>query len=194
MPTYAVKPGVTLTDGMRAYLTLLQSRLDFQVTVTSGERDTASQAGAMLRKYQQKGEAELRKVYRRQQSLVDALMAAEKTKEAWAQVLATAGKSVSRHLFGGAIDLRTNKLTAVQVRDLKAAVALTGGRAYPEYDHLHVDLPAKYAGFSFIEKSAKSASKVWLVTTAVGLVVIGGILVRRHSRPALPVARTSVAA
>lgn len=147
----ATKAGVRLTEGQRAYVEALRAKLAFALVVTSGDRTPESQADAMLVKYRAKGKAELRKVYRQSSAVIDALLAAPRTAAAWAAVIRARGMRLSRHLRHGAIDFRMRGLSEAQRAELVRAVGQTGGRAYTEYDHIHVDLPASYVGRSAAE-------------------------------------------
>lgn len=167
-----VKAGIILTIGMKGYLRELEGAAGgVPITVTSADRSPESQASAMLKKLSAKGEQELYKVYRSSSGLITKLLKAPRTAQAWAAIIRSDGMRISRHLYGGAVDLRTRDLSAGQLDTLKRAIAQTGGRAYPEYDHLHVDLPAKYAGASALESAAKGAAK----SATRGIVIVTGV-------------------
>ncbi len=172
---------------MAAYLGVLRGVLTKSVplTVTSAERDANSQAAAMLAKLNAKGEGELLTVYGQNSALIKQMLKLPRTTTAWAAFIATKGSRLSRHLSKGALDLRTKDLTSAQLDLLKKMVTATGGRPYVEYDHLHVDLPAKYAVMSVAEVTVKRGAKVWLATSVVGAVLVGALIYRdRRSRRA----------
>ncbi len=155
----ATKAGVKLTSAQRSYLETLQKAVGFVITATSGGRTPEEQAAAMLSKLKAKGEAELRKVYRSNLPIIEEMLQSPRTVAAWAAVIREKGMGLSRHLFSKAVDLRTKNLTPEQVAKLKKSVTATGGRPYEEYDHLHVDLPVKYASASAAEEIAKSGAR-----------------------------------
>jgi len=157
MPT--AKSGVRLTRGITEYAHLVEQRSGVPVTVTSGGRDPREQAQAMLKKLREKGPSELRTLYRSNGSLVEELLRTTQSVDAWAAVIRSRGSRLSRHLWNGAMDVRTRDLSTTQVAKLRAVVAATGGRSLLEYDHLHVDLPARYAGMSAVETAATFTAK-----------------------------------
>jgi len=141
------KSGVVLTTGMVAYAKVLRTALSASVPsllLTSGVRTSTEQAEAMLNKLNVKGERELYAVYQND-ALIAKLLKLPRTVVAWAVFIAQEGAALSRHLRGGAFDVRTSDLTTAQVATIQNAVRSTGGRPLMEYDHLHVDLPASYA-------------------------------------------------
>lgn len=169
----AAKAGVRLTAGQKRYADMLQQAVSFAITVTSGNRTPEEQASAMMNKWKAKGAQELYKVYRSNRAIIDELLKAPKTVSAWAAIIRDQGMKLSRHLWSGAVDLRTRDLTPDQVEQIKRAVTQTGGRAYVEYDHLHVDLPAKYASMAAGEEIAKSAARS--ATRGYGMVLGLGV-------------------
>jgi D-alanyl-D-alanine dipeptidase len=111
------------------------------VTATSGRRDSVRQASAMLAKVD-RGE-DLRALYR-DKGQIEELLRGPQTVDAWAATIrryADAGRPLSSHLSGRAVDLRIRDLTPAQLDRLRA-LALAGGarRAIVEPDHLHVEL------------------------------------------------------
>lgn len=111
------------------------------VTATSGRRDSVRQAAAMIAKVQ-RGE-DLRALYR-DKSQIEELLSGPRTVDVWADTIrryADAGRPLSSHLSGRAVDLRIRDLTPGQIDRLRA-LALAGGarRAILEPDHLHLEL------------------------------------------------------
>jgi len=168
-----------LTSGMRSYLDDLSEQIDFDITVTSGNRDARAQAAAMLAKLQAKGEGELRSVYRQNIDLVEKLLKASRTEAAWTAIIEAEGQKLSRHLWGGAVDLRSKDLTSSQLARVKAAVRATGGRWLLEYDHLHVDLPASYVAGTLARTGAKVGLVIWLIG---GAGVLGLAMYQRRKK------------
>lgn len=187
----SVKDGVVLTAGMSKYLGVLRGALDSSVplTVTSGERDPSSQAAAMLNKMNAKGEGELYKVYAQNRALIEELLKQPRTVSAWAAFIKAKGQGLSRHLKGGAVDLRTRDLKPGQLDLIRKAVAQTGGRAYTEYDHLHVDLPASYAlvsvaerGTGVVQSFGQAHKKKLILGFVAGLALLGWLAWRRRKQ------------
>ena len=52
------------------------------------------------------------------------------------------GVYVSRHLRGGAVDIRTRDVAAEDLLSLKSIIMRHGGSVLREGDHLHVQFPA----------------------------------------------------
>lgn len=130
------------------------------IHVTSGERDVVAQARAMLEKYQ--GGDDLHKLYGAD-DVIDKLLQAERTVAAWTRVLETEiarGANVSRHLGGGAIDIRSKDITASDIAAIVAGVKALGGRTIVEKipPHIHADLPKTYADMRGGSLPATSAS------------------------------------
>lgn len=189
------KSGVILTRGIQEYLSVLDKAVggSAPVIATSGKRDAREQARAMLAKLRDKGQQELFAVYKND-GMIRALLRLPRTESSWSKYIEEHGHSISRHLVGGAVDLRTRGLSTSQINALKRAVRKTGGRALLEYDHMHVDLPTKYAVMSVAEKGVRTAAKVWLVVMGTGVVAITAALAVRSSRrrravAVLPVSR-----
>jgi hypothetical protein len=109
------------------------------VTATSGRRDPARQAAAMLAKVA-RGE-DLRALYR-DKGQIDRLLSLPRDVAAWAAEIArsaAAGRPLSSHLSGRAFDLRTRDLSDRQVARLVEIAAAAGRRAILEPDHIHVE-------------------------------------------------------
>jgi hypothetical protein len=173
-----------LTVGMNRYVEALKAAAPgVPIYVTSGERTPEEQADAMLKKLQLGGSAELYKTYQDDRAIASLLTVPPST-AAWADAirrLAATGTTISRHLFGRAIDLRTKDLSASQIDTLKRAVAATGGRYLLESTppHLHVDMPAAYVLASAVETSATiGVTKVLPWVLGIGAGVIGLVALR----------------
>ena len=81
-----------------------------------------------------KGEGELRTVYRQSGGLIEEMLRSKRDVPTWAAIIRARGMRLSRHLWGGAVDVRTRDLSSEGLRKLKEVVKATGGRAYLEYD------------------------------------------------------------
>lgn len=181
--------GTALTAGQRAYLTTLRAALPpgFPLTVTSSGRSPEDQASAMLTKVNRYGTGSL-SIYA-DKALIARLLALPRDAAAWAALVRSDGMRLSRHLWGGALDLRTRDLTSAQVSQLSAAVTATGGKALVEQDHLHADLPLLYTTGAYAEKAVAAAvatvkahatAGLWAAT--FGVIVIGGLWFYRRYR------------
>ena len=177
--------GAALTSGMRAYLDVLAARLGFDLVATSGSREPSSQARAMLNKLKAKGESELYDVYA-DDALIKVLLSTPRTESAWTKVIETKGQRLSRHLWKGAVDLRSRTLSSSQVSKVEAAVKATGGRTLIEYDHIHVDLPAKYVAMTAAKTGATIALSVWLLG---GVALTAALLISRRRKARQPAPR-----
>lgn len=170
-----------LTEGMARYVELLKTTArGVPITVTSGVRTAEEQASAMAYKYQHGGAAELYKTYANDAAITTLL---KYPTSQWASVitqLSASGTSLSRHLFGRAVDLRIRDLSSTQLAQLQAAVVATGGRWLLEDTppHLHVDLPTTYALMSVAQTGATTTAKAWLWITGIGAGVIGLVALR----------------
>jgi hypothetical protein len=134
---YADDADVVLTSGMKGFLKKLRGRVGFDFVVTSGVRSLSSQAEAMYRKLSLYGFGSL-SIY------PDALVAGMEGAKSSADVLAilrqrlAQGFSVSDHLRGAAVDIRTRTLTTAQIQALFDAAKALGGTPGWEEDHLHI--------------------------------------------------------
>lgn len=109
------------------------------VTVTSGRRDPARQAAAMLAKLA-KGE-DLRALYR-DKAQIDRLLSLPRDPSAWAMEIArsaAAGRPLSSHLSGRAFDLRIRDLSDQAVGRLLTIAQSAARRAILEPDHIHIE-------------------------------------------------------
>lgn len=180
----------TITSGMVSYVQLLRSRIPLSVlpvlTVTSGERTPESQASAMLTKLNEGGTGELYKTYANDSAITE-LLALPRDASAWAakiRELSGRGIRLSRHLWGGSIDLHTRTLSSTQIAAIQAAVAATGGSYLLEGapPHLHVDLPAAYVVKGAIATGAKFTLNLWLWSSVVGAVILLGVAYNQKQR------------
>lgn len=185
---WTAKSGAHLTAGMRAYANILAKALPFSFTITSGYRSAREQASAMLHKLREKGPQELRSLYRSNIALVEKLLKAPAAEDAWAAIIESEGMHLSRHLWQGAFDVRTRDLSTEQLAALRVAAAKTGGRPLTEFDHIHIDLPPRYAAMSAAETAGRLAAKIWLASVAVGAIALATAITvhRRRNRPMLP--------
>jgi hypothetical protein len=175
--------GTTLTAGQAAYLNKLTAALPsgFPLAVTSAGRTPREQASAMLSKVSKYGSSSLN-IYS-DKTLIARLLALPRDVSSWEALIRTDGMRLSRHLWGGALDLRTRDLTSTQQAQLTTAVGTTGGSPLVEEDHLHADLPALYTSASFVETGAKEVLPVALMVGAIAAVAItGAIIYRRRFR------------
>lgn len=145
-----INEGVLLAPAMVHFLRVLRAAVPAEVPlhVTSGTRDVHDQARAMLAKLAAGGPGELLSTYRDDDAIRQLLALPSADVSSWAEQirqLASAGRYLSRHLSGMALDLRTRNLTTDQVAAVSAAVKSLGGRALYEGTppHLHVDLPTR---------------------------------------------------
>lgn len=124
----------------------------FPLVVNSYGRTPRAQAAAMLAKYQKAGggSAGARELYDTYQddAAIRDLLSLPHTEAAWGQRIAERYPRLSRHLWAGAIDFKTDSLSSAQLHQLEAAVVASGGRPNLESTppHLHVDLPVDLVG------------------------------------------------
>jgi uncharacterized protein YcbK (DUF882 family) len=132
---------VVLSDELAFELDQLAAAVGGELVVTSGYRSPSAQARAMLAKVQQGGPEELR-IYG-DRAAVAALLALPRTESAWtAQIAewADAGRYLSRHQTGKALDLRTRDVAPDRVRQIEATARALGWRTLLETvpPHLHL--------------------------------------------------------
>lgn len=137
----AAGSAVVLSDDLAAALDELAGAVGGELVVTSGYRSPGAQAQAMLNKIEQGGEDELR-IYG-DRAAVAALLALPRTEGAWtAQIAewAAAGRYLSRHQTGRALDIRTRDVDPGRVRLIEATARALGWRTLIERvpPHLHL--------------------------------------------------------
>jgi hypothetical protein len=144
MAAYKALRPLDLEEGAAATLARIAARAAAEgipVTATSGRRDAARQAAAMLGKVE-RGE-DLLLLYRDKGQIAE-LLAGPRTIDAWAATIrryAAAGRPLSSHLSGRAVDLRSRDLSASQLARLAELSRAEGARrAVVEPDHLHLEL------------------------------------------------------
>ena len=151
------------TAGQKAFVAAL-SRLvpDVAIVVSSWGRSAPEQAAAMLSKLKRGGPQSLYDLYR-DDALIKELLALPHTQAAWEELISVHGARLSKHISGGAVDLRNRDLSAANEKRLIAAIKGMGGRVIVESDHLHVDLPLQFQGGAALAVAgsvAKGAAKV----------------------------------
>lgn len=111
------------------------------VTATSGRRSSRRQAAAMLAKVE-RGE-DLHALYRDEEQISELLQGA-RTVDRWAAIIdgyTARGRSISNHLSGKAVDIRTRDWSKTQLEQAAAlALAMKAKRAIIESDHLHIEV------------------------------------------------------
>lgn len=133
---------VVVSDELAAALDELAAVVGGELVVTSGYRDAAAQARAMLDKIEQGGPDELR-IYG-DRAAVAALLALPRTEAAWtAQIAAweAAGRRLSRHQTGRGVDIRTRDIDPARVRQIETAARALGWDTLLEGipPHLHLE-------------------------------------------------------
>lgn len=136
--------GVTITKEQEAWLEKVARAADVGIYVTSGQRTAPAQARAMLDKLTSGGEGALYDLYK-DDSAIKALLSEPRTVAAWAEKiseLAKAGRKLSNHLDGNAVDVSTRLLSEGKKETLLLALTTAGGAVLDEGTHYHVDIPA----------------------------------------------------
>jgi hypothetical protein len=143
IPGVYKKSGVTLTTRMSTFLTALRARLpvSYPLVVTDGLRSPYDQAQRMLSILNKQGEDYLKRLYRRSEKYIVALLAMPRNQSAWGGAIAefvSRGIYLSRHMRGDALDLRCwGWSDADRIKVAEAAESL-GARVTLETDHIHV--------------------------------------------------------
>jgi hypothetical protein len=137
----AAGSAVVLSDELAAALDELAAAVGGELVVTSGYRSPGAQARAMLRKVEEGGAEELR-IYG-DRAAVAALLTLPREEAAWTAQIAAwadAGRYLSRHQTGKALDLRTRDVDPARVRLMEATARALGWRTLLEATppHLHL--------------------------------------------------------
>ena len=149
-------PGNNLTPQINQFIRVMRNKLDpsIPIYVTSGERDTHSQASAMFTKWKEGGEHAIGTLYT--DSITSAFMYvinnstglsdAEMIKKIEEMIVDLQNKTSffkSSHMIGNAVDIRTKNLTYDQAKQLVLAAKAAGAKtAFLENDppHMHVTI------------------------------------------------------
>ncbi len=136
--------GVALNAAQVDFLRRLRARVpaDVPLHVTSGTRTVEAQARALVDK-RDLGD-DLRALYRSNRAIIDEVLAVPNRVDAVAAVVrrhALAGRILSRHMRGDAIDLRSRNLTPDQRQAVLAAAGALGAKAFEEAKppHIHIE-------------------------------------------------------
>ena len=162
----ALPPGVTGNKG----LVLNASQVSFlrrlrravpgiPLHVTSATRTPERQAGALVTK--RKLGDDLRKLYRANPDIADALMRAPNTTAAMAALIRRyleQGRYLLGHLRGDAFDLRSRNLTAAQRNQVMSAAQQTGAKAIYETKPPHIHIERIGGAASNLELVAREAA------------------------------------
>jgi len=184
--------GVVLGEAQTAFLRRLRAALpaDVPLHVTSGTRTVEAQARALVDK-RDLGD-DLRALYRSNRAIIDEVLAVPNRVDAVAAVVrrhALAGRILSRHMRGDAIDLRSRNLTPDQRQAVLAAARSLGAKAIEESKppHIHVEnigggslLPAFAAGPSGAGLPVSGFPvypSAWIVYAAGAVVALGVVAV-----------------
>lgn len=137
----AAGSAVVISDELAGALDELAAAVGGELVVTSGYRSPGAQARAMIAKIEQGGPDELR-IYG-DRAAVAILLALPLEEAAWtAQIAewAAAGRYLSRHQTGRALDLRTRDVDAGRVRLIEATARALGWSTLLEAvpPHLHL--------------------------------------------------------
>jgi len=133
---------VVISDELALALDELAAVVGGEIVVTSGYRDAAAQARAMIEKVRQGGPTELR-IYG-DRAAVAALLALPLDEAAWtAQIAAweAVGRRLSRHQTGRGVDIRTRDIAPARVRQIETAARALGWNTLLEGipPHLHLE-------------------------------------------------------
>ena len=152
--------GLVLNEGQVSFVRRLRRALPgVPLLVTSATRTPGRQAAALVAK-RKLGE-DLRKLYRSNPDIADALMRAPNTTAGMAAVIRrymNQGRYLSRHMRGDAFDLRSRNLTAVQRNQIIATAQQMGAKAIYETrpPHIHIERIGGVA--SNLELAAREAA------------------------------------
>ena len=152
--------GLVLNEGQVSFVRRLRRALPgVPLHVTSATRTPERQAAALVEK-RKLGE-DLRKLYRSNPDIADALMRAPNTTAGMAAVIRrymNQGRYLSRHMRGDAFDLRSRNLTAAQRNQIIATAQQMGAKAIYETrpPHIHIERIGGVA--SNLELAAREAA------------------------------------
>ena len=152
--------GLVLNAGQVSFIRRLRRALPgIPLHVTSATRTPERQAAALVTK-RKLGE-DLRKLYRRNPDIADALMQAPNTTAGMAAVIRrymNQGRYLSRHMRGDAFDLRSRNLTVAQRNQIIATAQQMGAKAIyePRPPHIHIERIGGVA--SNLELAAREAA------------------------------------
>ena len=152
--------GLVLNDGQVAFLRRLRRAVPgVPLHVTSATRTPEKQAAALVAK-RNLGD-DLRKLYRRNPDIADALMRAPNTTSAMAAIIRrymNQGRYLSRHMRGDAFDLRSRNLTAAQRNQVMSAAQRMGAKAIYETKPPHIHIERIGGAASNLELAAREAA------------------------------------
>ena len=152
--------GLVLNEGQVSFVRRLRRALPgVPLHVTSATRTPERQAAALVEK-RKLGE-DLRKLYRSNPDIADALMRAPNTTAGMAAVIRhymNQGRYLSRHMRGDAFDLRSRNLTVAQRNQIIATAQQMGAKAIYETrpPHIHIERIGGVA--SNLELAAREAA------------------------------------
>jgi hypothetical protein len=166
--------------------------------VTSGTRTPEAQARALVEK-RRLGE-DLRRLYRSNADIADALMRAPNTTSAMASVIQrymSRGRYLSRHMRGDAVDLRSKILTPTQRNTVMDAARRLGAKAIYETTppHIHIeriggsasnlslaarDAAGQVGGAAYRQRRKLAA--LYTTSAVVGLLIVAALVRRQRTR------------
>ena len=129
-----VKPGVVLTDAMKAFAGKVREQVGFDIVITSGVRTPLRQAQALAQDCRFDVYSQHDLVAELEPLCPDVNAMAAKLQE---QV--DRGRYLSRHMRSDAVDFRTRGLSAAERAAVINASRELGGKVLDEGDHIHVE-------------------------------------------------------
>lgn len=168
VPGVWIKPGVRLTPVTTAFLKKIRPLVDFDLTVTSGQRPPAEQAALML-----DGTADIRSLYRGSagSEIADAASQGVQAVTRIIENQVSRGVYVSQHLTGSALDFRTRDLTPEQLSALKWAGKTLGVDVLDEGDHVHMEELDSVTAM-VVQGAKKTLPVVLAVSAGLGIIFI----------------------
>jgi len=152
--------GLVLNDGQVAFMRRLRRAVPgVPLHVTSATRTPERQAAALVTK-RNLGD-DLRRLYRQNGDIADALMRAPNTTSAMAAIIRrymNQGRYLSRHMRGDAFDLRSRNLTAAQRSQVMSAAQRMGAKAIYETKPPHIHIERIGGAASNLELAAREAA------------------------------------